>query len=109
MNRLLSRILLLSITHMIFQPAYADEMKNTTRSIDRTRRISFRFSWRDHPFFTYQGSEVQPPEGMDPIYARSGFIHPLRSPSGLVLTEAFPPDHAHPAWSLFSAWTRAKN
>jgi len=59
------------------------------------------------PFFDYQGSEVQPPEGIDAVYARSGFIHPLRSPKGVVLTEAFPPDHPH-QHAVFSAWTRAR-
>lgn len=58
------------------------------------------------PVLTYHAEAAIPPEGMDGIYARSGFIHPLRSPSGKVLTDDFPIGHLH-QHALFSAWTRA--
>ena len=58
------------------------------------------------PVLTYHAETVNPPEGMDRIYARSGFIHPLYSPSGKVLTDDFPVGHVH-QHALFSAWTRA--
>ncbi|MDG2168422.1 MAG: PmoA family protein [Opitutales bacterium] len=49
----------------------------------------------ENPVLSYQTNTVQPPEGMDKIYARSGFIHPLYSPSGKVLTDPFPIGHVH--------------
>ena len=55
---------------------------------------------------SYQSGKVQPPEGMDPVYAGSGFIHPFYSPSGRILTDPFPVGHAH-QHGVFSAWTRA--
>ena len=58
------------------------------------------------PVLTYHIETVAPPEGMDAVYARSGFIHPIYSPSGKVLTDDFPVGHAH-QHALFSAWTRA--
>lgn len=58
------------------------------------------------PVLTYHIETAIPPEGMDKVYARSGFIHPLYSPSGKVLTDDFPIGHAH-QHALFSAWTRA--
>ena len=58
------------------------------------------------PVLTYHTETVNPPEGMDKIYARSGFIHPIFSPSGKVLTDDFPVGHVH-QHALFSAWTRA--
>ncbi len=45
------------------------------------------------------------PEGIAPIYARSGFIHPIHSPVGKTLTAAFPVDHPH-QHGLFSAWVK---
>jgi hypothetical protein len=58
------------------------------------------------PVLTYHTETVAPPEGMDKVYARSGFIHPIHSPSGKVLTDGFPVGHVH-QHALFSAWTRA--
>ncbi len=58
------------------------------------------------PVMTYHTGTVMPPEGMEKGYARSGFIHPIYSPSGKVLTDDFPVGHAH-QHALFSAWTRA--
>lgn len=47
------------------------------------------------------------PEGVDPIYRRSGHIHPLRSPGGQILTDEFPEDHRH-QHSLFFAWVNTQ-
>lgn len=58
------------------------------------------------PVLSYNYDTVQPPEGMDKIYARSGFIHPLYSPAGKVLTDPFPIGHVH-QHAVFSAWTQA--
>lgn len=57
------------------------------------------------PVLVYHTATVQPPEGMDPVYARSGFIHPLYSPSGKVLTDPFPIGHVH-QHGIFNAWTQ---
>lgn len=58
------------------------------------------------PVLAYHTDTVMPPAGMDAVYARSGFIHPLYSPSGKILTDEFPIGHVH-QHGLFSAWTRA--
>ncbi|HOW86871.1 MAG TPA: PmoA family protein [Candidatus Aminicenantes bacterium] len=47
------------------------------------------------------GDKLAP--GVDPRYARSGYIHPLYSLDGLVLTEDFPRDHRH-HHGLLWAW-----
>lgn len=54
-------------------------------------------------------NKVSPPvpDGIDPVYARSGFVHPIRSPAGKVLTATFPIDHAH-QHGLFSAWVKTR-
>lgn len=58
------------------------------------------------PVLTYNIETVQPPDGKEKYYARSGFIHPLYSPSGKVLTDGFPEGHVH-QHAIFSAWTQA--
>ena len=54
----------------------------------------------------YHTAVVPPPPGVDPVYARSGFIHPLFSPSGKAVTDPFPVGHVH-QHGVFSAWSRA--
>ena len=67
-------------------------------------RIEVQVSGR--PVLVYHTVTVEPPVEMDPVYASSGFVHPLFSPSGRVLTDPFPAGHAH-QHGVFSAWTRA--
>jgi hypothetical protein len=55
------------------------------------------------PVLRYHHAVVESPPGLDPVYRRSGQIHPLYTPSGLVVTDDFPPDHAH-QHGLFFAW-----
>ncbi|MFO0909202.1 MAG: PmoA family protein [Isosphaeraceae bacterium] len=52
---------------------------------------------------SYAISTLDPPAGLDPVYRRSGFIHPLKTPAGRVVTDDFPVDHAH-QHGLFFAW-----
>ena len=47
------------------------------------------------------------PDGVDPKYARSGFIHPISTPTGRILTDGYPlPHHTH-QHGIFFAWTKA--
>jgi hypothetical protein len=46
------------------------------------------------------------PEGLDTKLQRSGFLHPVVSPAGAVVTAAYPADHAHQN-GIFAAWTKA--
>ncbi len=52
-------------------------------------------------------NKVSPPvpQGIDPIYHRSGFLHPVNTPNGKTVTEAFPVDHAH-QHGIFFAWVK---
>ena len=46
---------------------------------------------------------ILPPDTLPALYARSGFIHPLYSPAGKILTDDFPVGHAH-QHGIFMAW-----
>jgi Family of unknown function (DUF6807) len=53
---------------------------------------------------TYQFKTVYPPTGIDTNYKRSGFIHPLYTPHGQVLTNIQPKDHYH-HYGIWNPWT----
>lgn len=77
-----------------------DEVK--TEKTDKAINISVS----GKPVLTYNIETIHPPDGKEKYYARSGFIHPLYSPSGKVLTDGFPEGHVH-QHAIFSAWTQA--
>lgn len=55
-------------------------------------------------FLQYYFKTVYPPAGVDTAYKRSGFIHPLWSPHGQILTRIQPPDHYH-HYGIWNPWT----
>jgi hypothetical protein len=57
-----------------------------------------------HDLVAYQFEWLAPPEGVDAAYGRSGFVHPLWSPQGQVLTRIQPPDHYH-HYGIWNPWT----
>ncbi len=54
---------------------------------------------------SYRHGTTMPPEGVDPLFQRSGYIHPLVSPGGEVLTRIQPPDHYH-HYGVWGPWTK---
>jgi len=57
------------------------------------------------PVLDYQLETIYPPDGIDPLYKRSGFIHPLWTPGGQVLSRIQPPDHYH-HYGIWGPWTK---
>jgi len=55
------------------------------------------------PVLAYNHAIVESPRGIDPVYRRSGYIHPIYNPRGQSVTGDFPADHAH-QHALFLAW-----
>ena len=58
----------------------------------------------DHKLLVYQFNTVYPSKGVDTNYKRSGFIHPLYTLHGQVLTRIQPPDHYH-HYGIWNPWT----
>lgn len=56
---------------------------------------------------SYVHSETPAPEGENPLYHRSAYIHPLCSPAGEVLTRIQPPDHWH-HYGIWNPWTHTR-
>ncbi|MEM7571295.1 MAG: PmoA family protein [Bacteroidota bacterium] len=59
----------------------------------------------DAPVLTYWIAP-QLADSLPEHYRRSGFIHPIYSPAGRIVTDDFPVGHAH-QHGLFMAWTKA--
>ena len=68
---------------------------------------SITLSIDDRSILTYHKADVPPPESADPIFTRSGFIHPVHSPSGTVVTGIHPDDHYHHL-GLWHAWVECE-
>jgi len=64
---------------------------------------AIQISRGDIPVLTYHKAEVPAPAGEDDAYRRSGFIHPLHSPRGAVVTGIHAPDHIH-HMGVWHAW-----
>lgn len=58
----------------------------------------------EKPLLTYVHAETPAPEGQNPLYKRSAYIHPLRSPGGEILTTIQPSDHYH-HYGIWNPWT----
>lgn len=82
-----------------------------TKKSQRSSGISFtktkegiQVKAKNKPLLFYHTAEVMPPADSPAYYQRSGFIHPVYSPEGKILTDDFPAGHAH-QHALFMAWT----
>ncbi len=69
------------------------------------RQGQLRMVRKGHPVLDYQFMTLYPPEGINPLFKRSAFVHPLWSPGGEVLTRVQPPDHYH-HYGIWGPWTK---
>jgi hypothetical protein len=61
----------------------------------------------NNPFLSYRYEMTYPPEGIDTIFKKSGYIHPILTPKGDTLTRIQPPDHYH-HYGLWGPWTHTR-
>ncbi len=74
------------------------DLKETSTGID--------FLIDNQRVLTYQTAKEQVPQGVKEAFSKSGFIHPVTSPSGQVLSRIQPTDHYH-HYGIWGPWTRA--
>lgn len=67
---------------------------------------TIRIAQRGKPVLEYIKKARPVPEGVEEHFSRSGYIHPVYSPTGQELTGDYPADHAH-QHALFFAWTKS--
>jgi len=94
-------LLLLTAVFSLFVSTQAQKVsiKETTTGID--------FLLAGKEVLTYQTAMLTVPEGVKKEFRKSGFIHPLKSPSGEVLTRIQPPDHYHHL-GIWGPWTKTR-
>lgn len=73
-------------------------------SLKKTERAIVLYSG-EQPVLSYQKAVMPPPRDADARFARSGFIHPLYSPDGGLLTQIHPQGHFH-HMGLWHAWVK---
>lgn len=96
----ISHIAIFTFTLALFSSC-GPKAPSTALVVDET---STTIVFGDQPLLTYVHAETPAPEGTDPLYKRSAYIHPLRSPGGEILTTIQPPDHIH-HYGIWNPWT----
>jgi len=85
----------------LFLPAMAFPQKISLQESS----IGYDFKSGNQLLLTYQTAMASVPEGVKADFSKSGFIHPLNSPSGQKLTRIQPPDHYH-HYGIWGPWTK---
>lgn len=88
-----------TIRRFEFRPPPANALPPNDRHVSRVavQRHDSHLEVRigERPVLHYHVRRSPPPEGIDPVYGRSGHIHPVWTPSGQIVSDEFPPDHPH--------------
>lgn len=84
------------------------------KTVETERKVQFTdngkellFSVDGSPVFNYRYATMPVPDNVDQIYTRSGFVHPLKTPSGNIVSRIQPPDHYH-HYGLWNPWTHTE-
>ena len=86
--------------------------KDNPAATVRAKRLSgeVKLSAYGKQVLTYRTTNNAFPPGrtdLEPIYHRDGYIHPVFSPSGLLVTDNYPPNHKH-HHGIWFAWTHTE-
>ncbi len=69
-------------------------------------KIAARFAGR--PILAFQEEKSTPPQpDLPDYYSRGGYIHPVYSPAGTIVTGDYPPDHFH-HHGIWFAWVKTE-
>lgn len=79
----MSLLLVAIASSLISQPEFVEQNGQVIGSIE------------GQEVFVYHIEPVDRPDATDATYRRSGFVHPLRTLTGTVVTDDFAPDHPH--------------
>jgi hypothetical protein len=91
--------------YRLFASNFPQRPTETVTCRDTGKALELAVSGR--PVLTYHTATVMPPPDIAEVFKRSGFLHPVRTPSGRVVTADFPADHAH-QHGIFFAWKQAE-
>ena len=66
-----------------------------------------KFSSGGREILQYRGDKTPLPQGYEEKFQRGGYIHPVFTPSGRLVTDDYPPKHKH-HHGVWSPWTKTK-
>ncbi|MFD0798646.1 PmoA family protein [Maribacter chungangensis] len=104
------------IVRFMHQPSNGTEYLVHTTEETRSISLGLKASKKDgnlvlsskgNPLINYRYQMTYPPKGVDSVYGKSGFIHPILTPKGDTLTRIQPPDHYH-HYGLWGPWTHTR-
>lgn len=89
----------------VYELTHGEPTKENSPSIHAVRENgSLTLQAGNRNLIRYHDEVVYPPKGIDTVFKRSAFIHPLWSPHGQILTRIQAPDHYH-HYGLWNPWT----
>lgn len=78
------------------------------RPSQRTRADGVDLRLGDLPVATYVTDQGRVPSPAIPsVYARGGYLHPIRTPAGRIITDDYPANHLH-HHGFWTAWTKTR-
>src|SRR5690606_31788077 len=86
-------------------PLSEDSIFSGIKYIDHKNSVSF--SINDKSLFTYQKEGVLPDPTIDSAFLRGGYIHPVYTPSGNIITDDYSDNHLH-HHGIWGAWTKTE-
>lgn len=91
---------------LVHDPAAGESARPGVRAERAGSTVRFLVDGR--PALQYQAemSELPRPD-LKPIFRRGGYLHPVYSPSGLVVTDDYPPNHKH-HHGIWFPWTKTE-
>lgn len=93
------------INRVVYQQDSGDARSGNLQLVQDEASIRIRL--RDQTVLVYNKTNPPLPDGLKPAYRRSGFLHPIHSPGGQVVTDVYPADHPHQN-GVFSAWVMTR-
>ena len=91
---------------LVGQTTNAGAIAQGVQSVNDHGRLTISASGRNVLTYQAEPGELPRPD-IKPIFRRGGYIHPVFTPSGRVVTDDFPPDHFH-HHGIWFAWTKTE-
>ncbi len=83
--------------------ALEDAAPDSVKAAEKGDNIAFSLSGKPVASFKGKATELPRPE-IAPVFLRGGYLHPLLTPSGTVVTDDYPKNHLH-HHGIWTAWT----
>ena len=85
----------------------SDSLSNNEKYNFQRQNGVLKFDFNGQSLIGYRYKMKLPPIGVNKLYQKSGYIHPVISPEGDTLTRIQPPDHYH-HYGVWGPWTKTK-